>query len=264
MQQYASSGSLVLLDELGDGTDPMEGGPLRIAILERFHQSGATELATTHDSAIKAFAVSTPHVACAAVDFDPTTLQPRYGLIYGLSGRSQAFATLTKLGVPPAVIDRVQQEADLTQVRREELLVHLEAQRQAEGQKSASVCTPSMPRLGRYTVLLGRPISTPQLRESVCVRPSIRMGRPFSRRRDKQDRGATLALLRRQTPAAAPAALPHEAWQCLEQTVYSLAPARPDASGMCRPLKAGETVRLRTLNITLIRPDGRPGMRALG
>jgi DNA mismatch repair protein MutS2 len=70
MMEQVSSHSLVLLDELGAGTDPMEGGPLGVAILEYFHTSGAMTLATTHHSAIKAYATAIPQVACAAVDFD--------------------------------------------------------------------------------------------------------------------------------------------------------------------------------------------------
>ena len=102
MMEQVSPRSLVLLDELGAGTDPMEGGPLGVAILEYFHHSGAMTLATTHHSVIKAYATAMPQVACAAVDFDLETLQPRYQLLYGLPGRSKAFTIAQQLGLPPA------------------------------------------------------------------------------------------------------------------------------------------------------------------
>ena len=104
MTTQVSGDSLVLLDELGAGTDPSEGGPLGTAILEYFHASEALTLVTTHHSAIKAFAMATPGIVCAAVDFDLDTLRPRYQLVYGLPGRSKAFAIAQKLGFPAEII----------------------------------------------------------------------------------------------------------------------------------------------------------------
>src|SRR5262245_64971235 len=87
-------------------------------------------LATTHHSAIKAYATAMPQVACAAVDFDLETLQPRYQLLYGLPGRSKAFTIAQQLGLPAPVIARADQEAGLTRLRSEQLLKRLEAERQ--------------------------------------------------------------------------------------------------------------------------------------
>ncbi len=130
MLQGVTPRSLVLLDELGAGTDPMEGGPLGVALLERFHQSDATTLVTTHHSTIKTYAVATAQVACAAVDFDLATLAPRYRLVYGLPGRSQAFDIAERLGVPRDVIERAQLETSMSQTRSEQLLAQLESHRQ--------------------------------------------------------------------------------------------------------------------------------------
>ena len=100
MTTQVSGDSLVLLDELGAGTDPLEGGPLGTAILEYFHASEALTLVTTHHSAIKAFAMAVPGIVSAAVDFDLNTLQPRYQLVLWFAGAQQSFRHCSEAGIP--------------------------------------------------------------------------------------------------------------------------------------------------------------------
>lgn len=100
----ANEYSLVLLDELGSGTDPGEGMGLATAILKQFHQKGATILATTHYSEIKDFADKTEGFMNGSMEFDIHTLQPTYRLNIGTGGESQAFAIALRLGMHPTII----------------------------------------------------------------------------------------------------------------------------------------------------------------
>jgi DNA mismatch repair protein MutS2 len=104
----AGTGSLILVDEIGSGTEPGAGAALAISLLERFLQMDARTIATTHASEIKLFAHSTPHVANASVRFDPSTYAPTYQLDLGAPGQSLAFPLARAMNVDPAVVDRAE------------------------------------------------------------------------------------------------------------------------------------------------------------
>jgi DNA mismatch repair protein MutS2 len=248
MMEQVSPGSLVLLDELGAGTDPMEGGPLGVAMLEYFHNSGAMTLATTHHSAIKAYAMAMPQVACAAVDFDLETLQPRYQLLYGLPGRSKAFTIAQQLGLPAPVIARAEQEAGLTQLRSEQLLTRLEAERQTL-ERQRQQLQAERTEVDRLHAEAQHTLAQATAEEQ-RIRHALYNEGQMLLKTARQDLDATLAAVRQQAPAGTVIAFPQEAWQRVVQTVESLAPAAAEVPAVPAPLQVGEHVRVRSLNIT--------------
>jgi len=104
MERALELPALVLLDEVGGGTDPVEGGALGAAVIDHFRTRGATVVATTHDDALKSYAATTPGIVAAAMGFVPETYAPTYRLIYGAPGRSLALEISERLGMPASVI----------------------------------------------------------------------------------------------------------------------------------------------------------------
>ncbi len=129
--QYAGARSLVLLDELGAGTDPSEGSALARAILMYLLERHVSAVATTHYSELKAFAHDTAGVANASVEFDVETLSPTYRLQIGLPGRSNALAIAARLGLPADIIEQARQLLGTTGVQMESLLEGLQEERRA-------------------------------------------------------------------------------------------------------------------------------------
>ena len=129
--KVADSRSLVLLDELGAGTDPQEGSALARAILRYLQERGSVVVATTHYSELKTYAHLTPRVENASVEFDVETLSPTYRLSVGLPGRSNALAIATRLGMPEAVIAGARDLLTPENVEVEALLAEIQQERAA-------------------------------------------------------------------------------------------------------------------------------------
>lgn len=124
-------GSLVLFDELGSGTDPVEGAALATAILEKVAESGALVAATTHYSELKVYALETKGVQNASCEFDVETLRPTYKLVVGTPGKSNAFAISERLGIDEEIIARASRLIERDNKRFEEVIERLDTDRMA-------------------------------------------------------------------------------------------------------------------------------------
>ncbi|MCX6142426.1 MAG: endonuclease MutS2 [Ignavibacteriales bacterium] len=126
----ANPQSLVLLDEIGAGTDPAEGGALAASILTELTQRGAMTIATTHHGMLKAFAHETPHVSNASMEFDQETLKPTYRFRSGVPGSSYALELAKRLDLPLTVVNRAREFVGDEKIKLENLLAELERQTQ--------------------------------------------------------------------------------------------------------------------------------------
>jgi len=122
MDRQLAAPALVLLDEVGSGTDPIEGGALGVAVVDHFRKRGATVMATSHYDALKTYASTTEGVVTAAFGFDADTFAPTYQLIYGSPGRSLALEIAARLGLNPSVISAARQNLS---AREAQLAEHL-------------------------------------------------------------------------------------------------------------------------------------------
>lgn len=135
----AGPNSLVLLDELGAGTDPEEGAALGIAILDWLREKKTLVLATTHHNPIKRFALATAAIETASVEFDIATLSPTYKILTGIPGRSNALLIAGKLGMPREVIKRAEQAISGKEVSMEDLIAELHGKRSKLERESIEV-----------------------------------------------------------------------------------------------------------------------------
>ncbi len=125
----ATDRSLILLDELGAGTDPTEGAALARAILDHLVRRRVSTIVTSHAHALKVYAQVTPGVENASVEFDPETLAPTYRLAIGIPGRSNAFAIAHRLGLDPAILDEARKHLTEGEVETDRLLSALQAEK---------------------------------------------------------------------------------------------------------------------------------------
>jgi DNA mismatch repair protein MutS2 len=245
----ADSLSLVILDELGAGTDPQEGAALARALLTHLLGRGITTLVTTHHPELKAFAHSTPGVVNASVEFDLETLRPTFHLTVGLPGRSNALAIAQRLGLPDPIVADARSELSPEDLRAEDLLDEIHRQR-------------DLSRQARSAAEKAR-----QEAESLRNELALRLERIEDERRAvleqaRQEGEAQVRELQDEISEArrllARARQPLEALQTVEQQVGVLEEAvekpieraSPDVPGTKRrSIRLGDKVRLRTINM---------------
>jgi len=127
MTRELSLPALVILDEVGTGTDPAEGGALGTAVVEHFLEKGALVIASTHHGLLKAYASTTEGVDTASFQFDPETYEPTFEIIEGASGRSLAFEVALRLGLPKSIVDRARALQSERERQVSQLVERLEA-----------------------------------------------------------------------------------------------------------------------------------------
>src|SRR5512139_2925278 len=126
MDRMLALPALVLFDELGSGTDPIEGGALATAIVDHFRSRGATIVCTSHSDAIKTYATTTPGVTVAAFGFDAGTFAPTYRLVYGSPGRSLALEIAGRLGLSQDVLAAARENLSVRDAKLAEHLARID------------------------------------------------------------------------------------------------------------------------------------------
>ncbi len=247
--QKADRRALIILDELGAGTDPQEGAALARALLNHLLERGITTLVTTHHPELKAYAHATPGVVNASVEFDLETLRPTYHLTIGLPGRSNALAIAQRLGMPEEIITSARAELNPTDLRAEDLLDEIHRQRDLSQQ-------------ARQAAEQARDQAT-KLRAELAERlEKIEDERRQVLEKARSEAGAEVQELQNELRELrrilARARQPLDALQIVEQKVAALEEAvetpverqvpRLGETALYRPVRLGDKVRLRTLN----------------
>ena len=247
--EKADRRSLIILDELGAGTDPQEGAALARALLDHLLARGITTLVTTHHPELKAYAHSTPGVVNASVEFDLETLRPTYHLTLGLPGRSNALAIAQRLGMPEEIVAAGRAELNPTDLRAEDLLDEIHRQRDLARQARLASEAARTQAESLRAELAERLEKVEDERRQVLETARIEASEELEKMRDE------LGEIRRQMTRARQ---PLDVIENLEETVEKLEekadkPIRRrapklGAEPLQRPVRLGDHVRLRTLN----------------
>jgi DNA mismatch repair protein MutS2 len=248
----ASASSLVLVDELGSGTDPVEGAALGGAILEELTRRGTMTLATTHLGVLQQLATEVPGVVNASLQFDPVALAPTYRLIKGIPGRSYGLSIARRLGLPPSLIARAEERVPRGERDVAALLAELEAREKelAERERLAAADTESVRERGARIAERERNVGE---REREIERASRREARRYL-----LDARSEIERTIRELRGVDAEGL-DEAARAARRRVEELAAAEGDAlsridtasapaagSGVAGPLAVGDTVEITT------------------
>jgi DNA mismatch repair protein MutS2 len=242
--------SLVLLDELGAGTDPTEGSALAQAILQHLLRVGCLTIATTHHGELKAFAHTTPGIANASVEFDAETLSPTYRLTIGLPGQSNALAIAARLGMPDDVLSEARKAIAPDRLAVESLIVDLVRQRDAAESARFEQETAAARAQQAETQVSERLAALESGRERLLERTRQEMETQLSQTRLRLHQAVRdlERASRLPPPERAPAveAAQHEIEE-VEKTVKKLERRRKRRRGPLPPIEPGDLLYLRDL-----------------
>lgn len=248
----ADEHSLVLLDELGAGTDPVEGAALAAATLEQLRSQGARIAATTHYAELKAYALQTSGVENGSCEFDVATLRPTYRLLVGVPGRSNAFAISERLGMPPSVVEHARSLVDGDNRRLEEVVTSLEERRLSLEEQLVIARRTAADAEAAKTAAEHRLAEIDRLREKELTEARDQAKRLVERaRRDAEALVEELDKLRRQKDeadfskkAAAARSQLRGRLNRLEDAIDPVTQKRQDSYTLPRPLRVGDEVLL--------------------
>ncbi len=239
---------LIILDELGAGTDPGEGSALARAVLSYLLDMGATALVATHYPELKAYAQTKPGVKNASMEFDPETLRPTFHLTIGLPGRSNAFAIAARLGLNPTIIAEARTMVTETTLEAERLLEEIYRQREtvrAERERAEAARTKAEE---SERVLMRRLEDIEAERRKIIEAARRQAAREIEELREEMTR--LKARLARAAAAAEPLAeIESELERAEEKVAEPAAPlSQTQPSAQKRAVRLGDTVKLKTLN----------------
>ena len=247
--EQADRRSLVILDELGAGTDPQEGAALARSLLSHLLERGITTLVTTHHPELKAYAHSTPGVINASVEFDLETLRPTFHLTIGLPGRSNALAIAQRLGMPEPIIQAARSELSPTDLRAEDLLDEIHRQRD-QSRKARGAADRARHEAETLRAELTRRLEKIEDERRQVLEKAQKEAEEQLQELQDELREARKALARARQPLDVLEAV-EEQVEILQETVEAPVErqqAKIPGQPVRRAIRLGDKVRLRTLN----------------
>ncbi len=243
----ATPRSLVILDELGAGTDPQEGAGLARAILAALLRRGIPTLVATHYPELKAFAYNTPGAENASMEFDLRTLQPTYRLVLGLPGRSNALAIARRLGLSEEILAEARAMVDAGDLEADRLLENIQRERETARRHRADAEKLNARALQQERTLAHRLSAIGEERDAILDEARARAGKEL-----EELQGELRALRRRSGTAAAQELqqIAAEARELEEKIEHQTEKKEPElAPGPARNPRIGETVRMKGLGV---------------
>jgi DNA mismatch repair protein MutS2 len=241
--------ALVILDELGAGTDPEEGAALARALLTHLLERGITTLVTTHHPELKTYAHGTPGVTNASVEFDLASLKPTYHLTIGLPGRSNALAIAERLGMPKAIVSTARAEIDPMELRAENLLGEIHRQRDLARQ-ARNDAERIRQEIEDQRIYLARRLEQIEDERLVILEEARKEAEMKVEGLEKEMVALRRALVNARQPLEALEAVEEKATELSEvyQEPIERLPLDDEDIILDRPIRLGDRVRLRSLN----------------